>query len=133
MIDTILYEAGMRSTRPSSYTGNGAVLTDLNVMMLDKIADAIKQKYGNFAHDQFVKMVWDMKILSAYAFQNNLYALYKNNFHLFKVKISNKDYSGGELGDYYVGYDSETIKKIEDPNKLDQTEEIRKGFRKVLS
>ncbi len=130
MIENILHRAGMPSSTPMSYTGNGAIISDLNQTILNKVADLIKQEYGDYAHSNFVEMVWKIEVLSAYAFQNNLYALYQADWNLSKVSLNNKDYLGGAIGDYYMGYDEETIHKIENQNKEDQTEQIRLGFRK---
>jgi hypothetical protein len=55
-IQRIVLNAGMREN-PGYYTARGATTSDLNLSILNKIADAIKIEYGEKALSSFVKMV----------------------------------------------------------------------------
>jgi len=80
------------STRPEYYSGRGATLSDLNSEILIGIHKGIKEKFGVKAAKAFVKMVANVKILSATTFLQELYDLYSRGW---KVKPKKeKDASG---------------------------------------
>jgi len=89
-IQEIIRNAGM-SERPGYYSGRGATLSDLDSTILNKIAKSIKESYGNEAFNNFVSMVWNMKVLSATAFLNNLYALERANWNLSEISLTDSD------------------------------------------
>ncbi|MDD4412863.1 MAG: hypothetical protein PHR00_04435 [Patescibacteria group bacterium] len=89
-IQEIVENANM-SARPGYYSGRGATLSDLNDAILNKIAKSIKENYGDKAFDSFVSMVWDMKVLSATAFLNNLYTLESVDWDLSQFSLTNSD------------------------------------------
>lgn len=67
-------------TRPEYYSGRGATMGDLNGKMLEGIYQGIKKDFSTDAAKNFVKMVEDIKVLSATTFLEELYMLYNNNW-----------------------------------------------------
>jgi len=68
------------STRPEYYSGRGATLSDLNGNILEGIYQSILKEYGKDAAKNFVKMVADIKVLSATTFLEELYMLFGANW-----------------------------------------------------
>jgi hypothetical protein len=68
------------STCPEYYSGRGAITCDLNGNMLEGIYQGIKKEFGDFAAKNFVKMVVDIKVLSATTFLEELYMLCSNGW-----------------------------------------------------
>jgi hypothetical protein len=68
------------STRPEFYSGRGAITCDLNGNILEGIYQDIKKEFGDFAAKNFVKMVADIKVLSATTFLEELYMLFGSNW-----------------------------------------------------
>ncbi len=117
------------SARPGYYSGRGATTSDLNSKFLNQIADAIKKEYGDQAHDNYVKMVWEMPSLSATAFLNNLYGLERAGWDLAKAHLSNDGNSFESEGEAW-GLMLEVLAHSK-TDRFDQTESIRNGFRKA--
>lgn len=78
-LQNILRESGM-STRPEYYSGRGATRSDLDTGILERIYQGILKGYGKRAANYFVKMVADIKVLSATTFLQELYMLSGNNW-----------------------------------------------------
>ena len=68
------------STRPEYYSGRGAILCDLDGKILEGIYQGIKKEFGVRAAQNFVKMVDDIKVLSATTFLEELYMLCGNGW-----------------------------------------------------
>jgi hypothetical protein len=68
------------STRPEYYSGRGAILGDLNGNILEGIHKGIEKEFGVKAAKNFVKMVADIKVLSATTFLEELYNLFNSNW-----------------------------------------------------
>jgi hypothetical protein len=117
------------ASSPGHYSGRRATTSDLNIDLLNKIADGIKKDYGVSAHDSFVKMVWSMPSLAATAFLSNLYELEAANWDLSNALLSN-DKNFVESQTEAEGAVLQTIfnLKFDQP---DQTEYIRRNFRKA--
>ena len=73
------------STRPEFYSGRGAILCDLDGKILEGIYQDILKEYGEDAAKNYVKMVADIKVLSATTFLQELYELFNRNWK-FKKK-----------------------------------------------
>jgi hypothetical protein len=73
------------STRPEYYSGRGATISDLDCNILEGIYKGIETDYGKDAAENFVKMVDDIKVLSATIFLEELYQLFRNNWK-YKAK-----------------------------------------------
>ncbi len=63
------------STCPEYYSGRGATRSDLNAEILQGIYQGILKEFGKDAAKNFVKMVADIKVLSATTFLEELYQL----------------------------------------------------------
>ena len=74
------------STRPEYYSGRGAILGDLDGDMLEGIHKGILKEYGKDAAKNFVKMVADIKVLSATTFLQELYQLLNNDWKYTEKK-----------------------------------------------
>jgi hypothetical protein len=74
------------STRPEYYSGRGAIMCDLNGKILEGIYQGIKKEFGENSAKNFVKMVEDIKVLSATTFLEELYMLCSNNWKYTKKK-----------------------------------------------
>lgn len=68
------------SARPEYYSGRGATLTDLNAKILSGIHKGIGKDFGKGAAKNFVKMVADIKVLSATTFLQELEMLEYNDW-----------------------------------------------------
>lgn len=68
------------STRPEYYSGRGATMSDLNYKILEGIYQGIEKEFGAKAAKNYVKMVADIKVLSATTFLEELYMLFHNNW-----------------------------------------------------
>lgn len=84
----ILRESGM-STRPEYYSGRGATRSDLDSSILGRIYDGILKEYGKRPANYYVKMVADIKVLSATTFLQELYMLFNNNWKYITVVPEN--------------------------------------------
>jgi hypothetical protein len=76
------------STRPEYYSGRGAITCDLNGKMLEGIYQGIEKEFGKDAAKNFVKMVDDIKVISATTFLEELYMLFGNNWKYTKKRKS---------------------------------------------
>jgi hypothetical protein len=74
------------STRPEFYSGRGAIMCDLNGKMLEGIYQGILKEFGEKAAKNFVKMVDDIKVLSATTFLEELYMLFGNEWKYTKKR-----------------------------------------------
>lgn len=74
------------SIRPEYYSGRGAILCDLNGEILEGIYQGILKEYGKIAAKNYVKMVADIKVLSATTFLEELYMLFRNEWKYMKKK-----------------------------------------------
>lgn len=81
------------STRPEYYSGRGATLSDLNDKILEKIYQGIEKEFGKKPANNFVKMVDDIKVLSATTFLEELYNLYYNDWS-YRKKPKSRQASG---------------------------------------
>lgn len=88
------------STRPEYYSGRGATMSDLTGEILFKIHNRIQEDFGARPGKAFVKLVESIKVLSATAFLNGLYDLYRNNWKLPKQQPSGISVQKNEDGSY---------------------------------
>lgn len=72
------------STRPEYYSGRGATMSDLNIEILEGIYQEILKEYGKNAAKNYIKMIDDIKVLSATTFLEELYQLHNNNWKYSK-------------------------------------------------
>ena len=75
------------STRPEYYSGRGATMSDLNGKILEGIYSDIKKEAGEMAAKNFVKMVADIKVLSATTFLEELYMLFERNWKYRQKRV----------------------------------------------
>ena len=68
------------STRPEFYSGRGAITCDLDGQILEGIFQGIKKEFGEEPAKNFVKMVDDIKVISATTFLEELYMLCNNGW-----------------------------------------------------
>ncbi len=73
------------STRPEYYSGRGAILCDLDGKILEGIYQGILKEFGEKPASNFVKMVADIKVISATTFLQELYELFHRDWK-FKKK-----------------------------------------------
>jgi len=121
---TIVMQAGM-SARPGFYSGRGAISSDLNDKILEKVHQGILHAHGEQAAAQFVGMVADIPKLSATDFLLTLYRLEGNGWQWDKRLV------GGEKGIYPDGVGSAwgTIASIlGGMDERDETNYIRGEF-----
>jgi hypothetical protein len=118
------------STSPEYYSGRGATLSDLNDRILEGIHNGIKKEYGADAAKNFVKMVSDIKVLSATTFLQELYDLFYN-----KWKYTNKkEHAAGvavgkdENGDYDLVGGMFGMMEAMMGSGRDDTQMIKTGF-----
>lgn len=69
------------NARPEYYSGRGAIMSDLNSEILQGIHKDILTLYGKEAAKNYVKMVADIKVLSATTFLEELYQLFGNDWN----------------------------------------------------
>lgn len=74
------------STRPEYYSGRGAILCDLDGKILEGIYQGILNEFGEKPAQNFVKMVADIKVISATTFLQELYELFNRNWKFKKKK-----------------------------------------------
>lgn len=74
------------STRPEYFSGRGAITCDLNGEILEGIYKGIEKEFGPAAAKAFVKMVSQIKVLSATTFLQELYNLYYSDWKCKKTK-----------------------------------------------
>ena len=99
----IIRNANM-STRPEYYSGRGAITCDLNGIQLEKIFQGIKKEFGDKAAKNFVKMVDDIKVISATTFLEELYMLFQSGW-VYRKKPKSRQANGisvpkNEQGEY---------------------------------
>lgn len=78
------------STRPEFYSGRGAITCDLDGSMLEGIYQDIKKEFGEEPAKNFVKMVNDIKVISATTFLEELYMLCGNGWNYKKKRKSHQ-------------------------------------------
>ena len=125
-----LVRAAKMVPEPGYYAGRGATISDLNSEMLNTFADLIKKEHGDKAHDNFVKMVWGMKSLSATAFLENLFSLEKAGWQINEANLEERHYSFSSEGEA-LGLVAEMLSVFAGHEKSDDTDSIRRGFRMV--
>lgn len=76
------------STRPEFYSGRGAIMCDLNGKILEGIYQGILKEFGEKPAKNFLKMVADIKVLSATTFLEELYLLCGNGWNYKKKRKS---------------------------------------------
>ena len=120
------------STRPEYYSGRGATMSDLDGQILSGIHKGIEEEYGKEAAMNFVKMVADIKVLSATTFLIELYNLLYADW---KYTEKDKHADGISIPKNAEGeYDESSLVSgmagmfAAMSNTRDQTEEIRGGF-----
>jgi hypothetical protein len=130
----ILRNANM-STRPEYYSGRGAITCDLNGTQLEKIYQGILKEFGKRAAQNFVKMVDDIKVLSATTFLEELYMLFQNSWKYTKKPkehqangISIPKNENGEYDDRSVMSGMLGIFAAMGNNGRDETQEIKNYF-----
>ncbi len=94
------------STRPEFYSGRGAITCDLDGQILEGIYQGIKKEFGEEPAKNFVKMVDDIKVISATTFLEELYMLCSNGWK-YRKKSKAHQASGisipkNENGEYDV-------------------------------
>ncbi len=122
----IVQEAGM-SERPAYYSGRGTVTSDLNSMILTKIAALIEKHHGEDAKKNFVKMVAGLKEANATDFLNELYMLEGNNWK-YREQIHK---TGNDVGDHDTSLGAAFATIIDTKagsRNVDQTSAIRDQF-----
>ena len=122
--EEILHSNGM-SARPEYYAGRGSII-DLSSTLLNQIADDVKKHYGKDASNEYVKMVWQMKKLSAAAFVQNFLSLANSNFNLSAISLTDSD--------EYFENQTQALAMIASKcgPTIDHTNYIRQGFRRPL-
>jgi hypothetical protein len=126
-IKEIILEVGM-STRPEYYSGRGATTSDLTTNMLFKFYDKILKNFGIDAANNFVKMVANIKVLSATAFLQDLYILTGNGWKYTKPRSHGIAVGKNKDGEYDITNGMAGIMSAVMSNGHDQTEEIRSWF-----
>jgi hypothetical protein len=124
----ILHEAGM-SARAAYYTGRGATLSDLEEKHLNKIWELITKYHGNEAAKSFVKMVGDMKEMSATSFINELYSLEGRKWKFTKVAgHGGVDFDKDSEGNYNLAQGMFAMASMLGGGNRDDSAMIRNGF-----
>ena len=85
----IVMGAGM-SDRPEFYSGRGAIASDLNDKILEKVYQGVQREYGEEAAKQFAQMVADVPKLSATDFLLTLYRLERQDWRWDKEMLGNE-------------------------------------------
>lgn len=121
------------STRPEYYSGRGATLSDLNSEILQKIYVGIEKEFGTKAAKNYVKMVDDIKVLSATTFLEELYQLFYNNWKYVKKRshasgISVPKNDNGEYDDNSVLSGMMGIFAAMSNGNRDDTQSIKGNF-----
>lgn len=120
------------STRPEYYSGRGATRSDLDSNILEGIYKGILKEFGKTAAKNYVKMVADIKVLSATTFLQELYQLQYNDWKYIKKEkhadgISVPKNDNGEYDDDSVFSGMLGIFAAMGNNR-DDTQSIRGGF-----
>ena len=125
----IIRNSGM-STRPEYYSGRGATLSDLNSNILQKIYLGIEEHYGKKAAKNYVKMVADIKVLSATTFLQELYMLFNSDWKYTKKKnhASGIDVPKDEDGNYDLDMGMIGVLTAMMHSGRDDTMSIKAGF-----
>lgn len=101
-----LSSLGGMSPRPGYYSGRGATISDMESKHLFHIHEKILQSHGTRAAKSFVKMVANLKVMSATSFLNNLIDLYSSDWENEEVpedkgvSVSNE---GEAIGTLFAG------------------------------
>ena len=74
------------STRPEYYSGRGAILCDLDGKILEGIYQGVLKEFGEKPADNFIKMVADIKVISATTFLQELYELFHRDWKYKKKR-----------------------------------------------
>jgi hypothetical protein len=118
------------STRPEYYSGRGATISDLDGNILEGIYRGIETDYGKNAAKNFLKMVEDIKVMSATTFLEELYQLFRNDW---KYKNKSKHASGitvpkDENGEYDIMAGMFGMMAALTSNGRDDTQRIKGSF-----
>ncbi len=121
------------STRPEYYSGRGATMSDLNSEILQKIFLGIEKEFGAKAAKNYVKMVRDIKVLSATTFLQELYDLFDKNWVYRKKRRHASDIlvskgKNGEYDDSSLLSGMASIMSAMSRGNRDDTNQIRGGF-----
>ena len=118
------------STSPEFYSGRGATLSDLNDRILEGIHNGIKKEYGLDAAKNFVKMVNDIKVLSATTFLQELYNLFFNNWKYINKKqhAASVSVPKNEDGEYDMDMGMFGMMEARMNSVRDDTQMIKTGF-----
>ncbi len=121
------------STRPEYYSGRGATLSDLNGQILEGIYKGIEKEFGRTAANNYVKMVADIKVLSATTFLEELYSLYRSDWKYRKKKqhapgVSVPKNKDGEYDDNSVLVGAFGMVSALFSDGRDDTDSIRSNF-----
>lgn len=122
-LQRILWDSNV-APEPSTYSGRGATISDLDSKKLEAVYQGIKKGYGHRASAEFVRMVGDVEVLSATDFLISLYNLERNGWTwdaalLSKNKGIDIDNDAGAFA---------TLLGTKFPSDRDDTERIRRGF-----
>lgn len=124
------------STRPEYYSGRGATLSDLDGNILEGIYQGILKEYGKNAAKNFVKMVADIKVLSATTFLQELFQLFYNDWKYVKKEkhangIAIQKNDEGEYDESSIMSGAMSIFAVMNNNGRDDTERIKGYFLKI--
>jgi hypothetical protein len=126
----IVYSIGM-SGRPEYFSGRGAITSDLNYDILQKIYKKIEENLGKGASKNFVRMVRDIPKLSATDFLCTLYMLEGNNWKWDKKLLGNQNgiyIDGNTDEEKQVSGMMGVIGVLSHQNERDETHYIRDQF-----
>lgn len=118
------------STRPEYYSGRGATISDLDGDILSGIHKGIEADYGKDAAHNFVKMVADIKVLSATTFLEELYQLFYNDWKY----VEKENHASGitvpkdENGEYNMMAGMFGMMAAMTSSGRDDTQRIKGGF-----
>lgn len=130
-LEQIILSTGM-SLRPESFSGRGAITSDLNHKRLYAIWLGIKNTISNEAAESFVQLVRQIEVMSATTFLQELYALCDNNWQLDEHYedapgvVIQKDNNGNHMVAHGILAMSAAMSIAE--AKIDQTQEIKAWF-----
>lgn len=124
-IKEIVRSSGMIAD-PDYYSGRGVTTSDLNLNILNELADSVEKSYGNEALEAFIQMVWNMPVLSTNAFLYNLFALERSGWKLDQIKLKVSD----DNFESEAGARGVVLTLMSGAGRSNDTEWIRAGFRK---